>query len=117
MFHTQPLQLALRAAAVRVARRGESQDKAALRALIKQKADVNAVMPDGATALHWAAHWDDLESASLLLKAGANVNAKNDYEVTPLALAVENGSLPDGAAAAAVRRQREHRVRRPARRR
>jgi len=76
-----------------VANAAKVQDKAALRALIKQKADVNAVMPDGATALHWAAHWDDLESASLLLKAGANVNAKNDYEVTPLALAVENGSL------------------------
>jgi ankyrin repeat protein len=69
------------------------QDKATLRALLKQKADVNVAEPDGATALHWAAHWDDLESADLLLKAGANVNAKNDYEVTPLSLAVENGSL------------------------
>src|SRR3954463_10544326 len=66
-----------------VANAARVQDKAALRALIRQKADVNAVMPDGATALHWAAHWDDLESASLLLKAGANVNAKNDYDVTP----------------------------------
>ena len=77
-----------------VASAAKIQDKTALRALIRQKADVNAIMPDGATALHWAAHWDDLESVSLLLKAGANVNAKNDYEVTPLALAVENGSLP-----------------------
>jgi ankyrin repeat protein len=76
-----------------VANAAKAQDKAALRLLIKQKADVNAIMPDGATALHWAAHWDDLESASMLLKAGANVNAKNDYQVTPLALAVENGSL------------------------
>jgi ankyrin repeat protein len=69
-------------------------NKEALRALLKQKADVNAAEPDGATALHWAAHWDDTESVDLLLKAGANVNAKNEYEVTPLSLAVENSSLP-----------------------
>jgi uncharacterized protein len=76
-----------------VASAAKTQDRAALRMLVKQKADVNAVLSDGATALHWAAHWDDLESASLLLRAGANVNARNDYAVTPLALAVENGSL------------------------
>jgi ankyrin repeat protein len=69
------------------------QDKAAVRALLKQRTDVNATESDGATALHWAAHWDDLETADLLIKAGANVNAKNEYEVTPLALATENGSL------------------------
>jgi ankyrin repeat protein len=70
------------------------QDKAAVRALLKQRADVNATESDGATALHWAAHWDDLETAALLIKAGANVNAKNEYDVTPLSLATENGSLP-----------------------
>ena len=36
-------------------------DKAALRTLLAQKADVNAPQVDGATALHWASHWDDLE--------------------------------------------------------
>ena len=29
-------------------------------ALLKQRVDVNAAQPDGATALHWAAHWDDV---------------------------------------------------------
>jgi uncharacterized protein len=76
-----------------IASAAKTQDRAALRMLMKQKNDVNAALPDGSTALHWAAHWDDLESASLLLRAGANVNARNDYAVTPLALAVENGSL------------------------
>jgi ankyrin repeat protein len=71
----------------------KQQDKAAVRALLKQRADVNAPESDGATALHWAAHWDDVETAALLIKAGANVNAKNEYDVTPLALATENGSL------------------------
>ena len=47
------------------------QDNAAVRALIQQKADVNAALPDGATALHWAVNEDDLGTVSLLIQAGA----------------------------------------------
>ena len=36
------------------------------------------------TALHWAAHWDDLETVRLLLRAGANAKVANRYGVTPL---------------------------------
>src|SRR5690349_18116640 len=50
---------ALRAADVRVVDAARAKDRAAVQALISQKADVNAAQPDGATALHWAAHWDD----------------------------------------------------------
>ena len=71
----------------------KSGNKASLRALIQQKSDVNAADPDGSTALHWAAHRDDLESVDALLKAGANANAANDLGTTPLWLAAENGSL------------------------
>ena len=46
---------------------------------------------DGATALHWAAHWDDVEMAALLLRAGARIDAANDFGVTPLLLASGNG--------------------------
>ena len=42
-------------------------DPAAIRALIKQNIDVSAAAPDGATALHWATEWDDLENAAALL--------------------------------------------------
>ena len=45
-----------------------------VRALVKQQVDVNRAQPDGATALHWAAHWDDLETADLLIRAGARPN-------------------------------------------
>ena len=38
----------------------KNRDRAAARALLTQKIDVNTAQPDGATALHWAAHWDDL---------------------------------------------------------
>src|SRR5947209_2206959 len=69
------------------------QDTQAARALISQKVDVNSRAGDGATALQWAAHWDDFDTVDLLLKAGANVNAADDHGVTPLALACENVSV------------------------
>ena len=62
----------------------------AVRALLEQRADVNAVQGDGATALHWASHLDDLTAADLLIRGGANVNAANDTGVTPLYLACTN---------------------------
>src|SRR5262245_51154934 len=65
---------------------------AALRTLIQQKADVNAPQVDGATALHWAIHRDDLESADLLIGAGAKVDVKNREGVTPLSMAALYGN-------------------------
>ena len=60
--------------------------------LLKEPVDVNVPQGDGATALHWAAHRNDLEVAQLLVGAGANVSAANDYGVTPLSLACTNRS-------------------------
>jgi uncharacterized protein len=54
--------------------------------------DVNATQGDGATALHWAAHRDDLAAADLLLRSGARVNVANDLGTTPLHLACTNRS-------------------------
>jgi ankyrin repeat protein len=65
-------------------------DRAAVRSLIEQRANVNAVTPDGTTALAWAANRDDLESTELLIRAGANVNKATDHGVTPLSLACTN---------------------------
>jgi ankyrin repeat protein len=61
-----------------------------VRALLKQRVDVNAIEGDGSTALHWASHLDNLPGADLLIRAGANVNAANDIGVTPLYLACTN---------------------------
>ena len=68
------------------------QDAPAVRALLRGPVDVNERQPDGATALHWAAHWNDLETARLLMLLGADVNATNDLGIAPLHLASENGS-------------------------
>jgi uncharacterized protein len=69
-------------------------NKAAVRALIQQKADVNAPQVDGATALHWAVRANDLELADILLRAGAHVAAANEEGATPLFLAALNGNAP-----------------------
>src|SRR5436190_17684518 len=56
------------------------------------KSAVNAGEADGTTSLHWATRADDLETAKLLLAAGANANAVNRYGVTPLSLAAGNAN-------------------------
>lgn len=58
-----------------------------------ESADVHATQPDGATALHWAAHWDAIELAQRLLEAGAPVNAVNELGVAPISIACRNGSV------------------------
>ena len=65
-----------------------------VRALLAKRVDPNTPEVDGTTALHWAAHHDNLAAADLLIKAGANVRAANRYGVTPLWLAGINGSAP-----------------------
>ncbi|HLI82942.1 MAG TPA: ankyrin repeat domain-containing protein [Bryobacteraceae bacterium] len=69
-----------------------SQDWIAVRSLASRHADVNARAEDGATALLWAAHWNDAETAKALLDAGADANAANDFRATPLAEACTNGN-------------------------
>lgn len=44
------------------------------------------------TALHWAAHDNDVAVAKLLLEAGARAGSSNRYGITPLFLACQNGN-------------------------
>ena len=60
--------------------------------LINEGADVNMAYPDGATALHWAAHWSAIDLAESLLNAGALVDVVNELGITPIAIACRNGS-------------------------
>ncbi len=77
-----------------VADAAQKDDKAAVRALIQQKADVNVAQADGATAIQWAAYRNDLDIAELLIAAGANVKTPNRDGSTALVLASINGSGP-----------------------
>jgi len=81
------------APAAEVADAVRTRNTSALQALLKQRADVNAAQPDGTTALHWAAHWNDADTVNALLRAGANARAKNRYGATPLSEAVRPEAL------------------------
>jgi ankyrin repeat protein len=61
-----------------------------VRALVKQRVDVNATQGDGATALHWAVHFDDLAMVNALITGGARADVADDSGVTPLYLACLN---------------------------
>jgi uncharacterized protein len=62
-------------------------DRAAIRTLIQQKADVNGAQIDGATAVHWAVYKDDAEMLETLITAGALTDVKNREGITPLQMA------------------------------
>ena len=69
-----------------------NKDQQTVRALLKQRPNINAKGHDGATALLWAAHWNDVETAEALIKAGADPNIANDLRMTPLSRACTNAS-------------------------
>jgi ankyrin repeat protein len=81
------------AADTRLADAAQNSDRNLVKSLLAQKVDVNAPQGDGATALHWAAFNDDLETAQLLLAAGANLKAATRVgSITPLFMASKNGN-------------------------
>ena len=69
-----------------------NQDPQQVRAALSGHPDVNVRSEDGSTALLWTAHWNDLPTAELLVRAGADPNAANDLLMTPLSQACTNGS-------------------------
>jgi ankyrin repeat protein len=77
----------------RLADAAERGDRQKVAALIQEKADVNGTQGEGTTALHWAAQRDDVETARLLIAAGANVKAQTEQgAITPLFMACTNGN-------------------------
>jgi len=69
------------------------RDTKTANALISKHPNINAALPDGATALSWAVFLDLEGTALKLIEAGADVNTKGDYGETPLTLALANGNV------------------------
>lgn len=89
----------LRASGTDVADAAKKKDAAAVKALLKDGADVNAAQGDGMTALHWAATNGDAALTQMLLAAGANVRATTRLGgITPLHMASEAGHAAVAAA-------------------
>jgi ankyrin repeat protein len=70
----------------------KSGNDAAVRAVLRQRVDVNAREADGTTALHWAARAGDVPTVRLLVGAGADPNAVNRYGASALSLAARAGN-------------------------
>ena len=70
----------------------QRKDTPALRALVTKKVNVNTPQADGTTALHWAAHYNDVETVRLLLRAGANPGVTNRFGASPLSEAALSGN-------------------------
>src|SRR5438477_11291441 len=84
--------IAARASDLRLIDAVKRADVKAVRSLLSQHVDANLAEADGSTALHVAAQRDNLEIATLLIAAGANVKAATRYNITPLSLACTNGN-------------------------
>ncbi len=75
-----------------VADAAKARDAAAVKALLKNGADVNGAQGDGMTALHWAASNGDAALTQMLLSAGANIRATTRLGgITPLHMASQGG--------------------------
>ena len=73
-----------RAGEARLADAVMNHDQASASAFVEAKGGrQRGLQPDGITALHWAARWDDVDTAEPLIRAGANVKAANRFGMPP----------------------------------
>ena len=82
-------------------------DRASVRALLERRVDVNQAQADGMTALHWAAYHDDLETAKLLVDAGADVEGREPLRRDAPLAGLHERQRGDGRAVARGRRRPE----------
>jgi ankyrin repeat protein len=85
-----PLAAAAEADYATLADAAMNRDGAAVRALLAQGADANALGTFGTPALHWLVRVEDRATAGLLLDAGADPNRRSRQGVAPLHLAIAN---------------------------
>lgn len=84
-----PLPLAAASDLTDAVKRGDVE---AVRALLRDGADVNAPDPDSSAPLHWAVNMEHVEITDVLLTAGADPGRSTQYNIRPLTLAAANGN-------------------------
>jgi hypothetical protein len=89
---------------VDAARRG---DAGAVRAMLARRADVREASGDGSTALHWAAHRDNLAMADALIRAGRASTATTDLGRHGVVSRLHQSQRADGVAPARGGRRSE----------
>ena len=85
-----------------------TQNPQALRTLVSQKADVNARSSDGSTALLWLAHWNDADTADLLLQRGRGREHGQRLRHDAVIASLHQRKLRVRAAAAEIGRESKH---------
>lgn len=75
-----------------IADRAEEREFGQVASLIASGADVNAAQVNGATALHWAVYYDNVESVNALIEAGARVDTRTREGISPLFMAALYGN-------------------------
>ena len=70
----------------------DAQDADRVRGLVKE-AEIDATNMNGRTPLHFAVDMGNIEIVRILLEAGANVNAEDKYDNTPLREAIRYREL------------------------
>ena len=80
------------AAANELADAAEHRDWDHVAELINAHRDVNAGQVDGMTAIHWSAFYENESAVKNLIDAGAVVDAKTRYDITPLSIACTAGN-------------------------
>ena len=67
-------------------------DKVAVKNMLTRGASIMERSPDGLTALHYCALYDDRQIADLLLEHNASMNAKTNERLTPFDVAINEQS-------------------------
>ena len=63
---------------------------------LKKRIDPNCTLDSSdVRPLHFAVVYDAVETATILMRYGADINAKDDDEVTPLDLTLKNDKMAD----------------------
>ncbi|MGK0298336.1 MAG: ankyrin repeat protein, partial [Gammaproteobacteria bacterium] len=77
---------------LRLIEAAKANDTESVRQILNERVNVNELQADGATALHWAVHWNNLNLVEKLILARADVNTADENGATPLWVTAANGN-------------------------